>query len=1416
MRSKTHKRGRKAISWVVCITMVLASFAGPFSYNVANADTEQPITVSKAVVGSDWVDKDQGIAKVKLTVNSQDIETTVTTPKTTRIVLVLDYSASMDGSKISTLKTKAKAFVSQMLGMSGDIQVGLVIFNNSSTTQGFTNNVTTLNNKIDNTGTAIGTNIQAGIHQGQLMLDGVTADNEIMVVLTDGEPNRSYQATAAQAVTAADTALNYNGTEWPSVITGFNYGSTLGTSTYNYTFNSQTISGRTINNHGYGTVSEALLAKKAGTTIYSVAFDVGATSTAAKVVESVASSDDKYFLATSDLTVAFNTIGTSIIEQAAGSGATVVDPMGYNTNSAAGLNYKFSTLIDASHPVVITNPDGSTTATTNTGSYAGTNVTSSYAYDATTDAFNWVLTSGNIKEGTYTLTYYVKIKDINGTGVGDNVTDVLTNHQAVLTYTDSTGAAKSLSFTDPTLKVEHYTVEYYFNGVKDDTKTTTQAAIAGRTPVTVTAPSFAGYDYDKTIYGNDTNSTALNIVQDGANNVIKLYYCDKKGTLTVTKDVLKNSEAFNVTDTFHIGLFTGANGTGLVGSAKSVSLNDASTGSVEFTGLTQGTTYYVFETNASGTPITDETGGYITMGNYVIDGQGSSFTPSKANLNGEATVTNNVAVGTSAEFEGTKNLTGRYLTSGDTFHFVVFEGTSTTPIASGQTEAVSGSTSDSVGIAFDEIQYGIEDVGLHTYTVKEIPPISGVVNGILYDTTPRTVTVDVTMDATGVLTATVNYPGEATELEFTNEYTTFGSGEVAVTKELTGDKDLAADMFDFTITQTDSAWTAMADGYTETVSNDADGTIDFSAIEYTAPGTYYYIITEVTPTGGVADGITYDTNTIKVTMTVTDDGLGTLTATPSYAGGQKFTNEYNTKGSGEVDVTKELTGDKDLAANMFDFTITQTDSAWAAMADGYTQTVKNDADGTIDFSAINYTKAGTYYYTITENSGTLGGITYDTDTIKVTMTVTDDGAGNLTATPSYAGGQKFTNEYNTKGSGEVDVTKELTGMDLTDDQFSFTITQTGTDEATPYTQTVKNDADGTIPFSAINYTKAGTYTYEITENVPADATPGITYDTDAIKVTMTVTDDGKGNLTATPSYEGGQVFTNSYEGPGSITVTKKVVVLTDDESILVNYSFYAALFEEQDGQLVRVSDVKELDIVDSADATATFDNLDLDKTYYAYETDADGNIIETQADGTIVTPIIPDWTHILYENNVVALNSDVMTGSSTITNVFDPEDMYLYGSITVKKTVTVNDKATASNKTFYVGLFSDKEMTKLVSEVKALKMNGNSSTTVEFITDKDGNPLLAGETYYIAETDKNGVAITDSLAQLGCEMTIDDSSVVITEEGTTVNLINNFSKEEFPLTGDSSNMNLWLFLAMLGVAGAIAPFAFRKKERNND
>lgn len=191
------------------------------------------------------------------------------------------------------------------------------------------------------------------------------------------------------------------------------------------------------------------------------------------------------------------------------------------------------------------------------------------------------------------------------------------------------------------------------------------------------------------------------------------------------------------------------------------------------------------------------------------------------------------------------------------------------------------------------------------------------------------------------------------------------------------------------------------------------------------------------------------------------------------------------------------------------------------------ETVNNAADGSIKFSPLTFTKAGTYTYTIREKSGNISGVVYDSSAITAKIKVKADNQGKLVAKVSYDDNKKqFTNTY-VPGSttAQLKVKKFLTGRDLKDGEFSFELR----DAKGKVVETVKNKADGSVDFKTLAFTKTGTYTYTIRE-VKGDA-QGVTYDNSEIKVTITVTNEN-GNLLSTVSYEGGKdSFTNSYQPP---------------------------------------------------------------------------------------------------------------------------------------------------------------------------------------------------------------------------------------------------------------------------------------------
>jgi pilin isopeptide linkage protein len=208
-------------------------------------------------------------------------------------------------------------------------------------------------------------------------------------------------------------------------------------------------------------------------------------------------------------------------------------------------------------------------------------------------------------------------------------------------------------------------------------------------------------------------------------------------------------------------------------------------------------------------------------------------------------------------------------------------------------------------------------------------------------------------------------------------------------------------------------------------------------------------------------------------------------------------------------VTKKLTG-RELKADEFEFTLTDQDG-------NVKETVKNDKDGNVKFSELEFDKAGTYTYKIAEKAGTATGIQYDTKTITATVTVVDNGKGVLEATVAYDGEKVFENTYTPAGATSVTLgaKKVLEGKDLEAGKYSFELKK----EDGSVVETVKNAADGTVTFSPISYdeSQAGTHKYTISEVVGSEA--GITYDKTVQEVEVTVEKVSVTELKATASKE---------------------------------------------------------------------------------------------------------------------------------------------------------------------------------------------------------------------------------------------------------------------------------------------------------
>ncbi|WP_373110655.1 Spy0128 family protein [Streptococcus anginosus] len=421
-------------------------------------------------------------------------------------------------------------------------------------------------------------------------------------------------------------------------------------------------------------------------------------------------------------------------------------------------------------------------------------------------------------------------------------------------------------------------------------------------------------------------------------------------------------------------------------------------------------------------------------------------------------------------------------------------------------------------ISFKELTF--KTAGTYTYTIKEQ---AGALGGVKYDTKVIKATVTVTDDGKGQLHATVAY--ENNQNTFTNTYSADKATATLSAKKLLEGRNLKEGEFEFELTGTD-------DQVRQTKTNAQDGSVTFDTIEYTKVGTYHYTITEKDTKLG---GVKYDTKVIKATVTVTDDGQGRLVTKVSYEkDDQTFKNTYSAaKTNAQLSVKKALTG-RALKDGEFEFELKGQD-------DKVTQSKKNAQDGSVTFDTIEYTKTGTYHYTITEKNTRLGSVTYDKKVIKATVTVTDNGQGQLVAQVAYEqNDQTFTNQYQAAPTdAQLSANKQLSGRDLKTGEFSFEL-KNDKDEVL---ETVTNDKDGKITFKKLTYTAVGTYQYTITEK--DTKLGGVKYDTKVIKATVTVTDNGAGKLVATVSYDTkDRVFNNTYTADSvqaTVEVTKKLV-----------------------------------------------------------------------------------------------------------------------------------------------------------------------------------------------------------------------------------------------------------------------------------
>lgn len=480
-----------------------------------------------------------------------------------------------------------------------------------------------------------------------------------------------------------------------------------------------------------------------------------------------------------------------------------------------------------------------------------------------------------------------------------------------------------------------------------------------------------------------------------------------------------------------------------------------------------------------------------------------------------------------------------YKLKGDDFTFTLHRVTAPDGVTA---EADQTKTNDARGnIRFDQLSFLLP--GTYVYTVSERDVT---VPGVTKDGTVTTITYTVKdVDHAGRLkvvdkTITRSDGKTANGIRFDNTYNpqgvgcTLGGVKTIINADTATNRIPRDGEFTFALTSHDGA--PMPEGSKDgvkTVANTGTG-FSFGRMDYDKPGTYVYTVTEQ---AGRDPTIGYSTQAYDVTVTVTDQGGMLSASVDRQATDVRFDNTYTPTPVGvTVKADKHLAGrdlnDGEFAAELKDSdgNLLQTKRFARVPRDAQSDkaTDVREGEGTLEFDKLTFDRAGVYTYTVTEQDGNLGGVTYDRTVHTVTVTVTEDTKSHkLAASVAYSNGkasEKSILFQNTYQPGNVMVglaaRKNLTGRGLKADEFEFELV----DDKGNVIDTERNDKDGDIRFKPLTYGRdnngiddCGEHRYVIRERNTGEK--NVTYDRTEHHVTVTVGDDLQGNLTAKVEYD---------------------------------------------------------------------------------------------------------------------------------------------------------------------------------------------------------------------------------------------------------------------------------------------------------
>lgn len=565
---------KRILSILLAVLMLLSVL--PVTAMAADGTMDTPVIMTsentdgpKLKKTAQWENKNAGIAKITMEVWGEPSQQS-TEFGPTDIVLVVDCSGSMLGTRIEKAKTAARDFVEQFLGEKGtessraNVQIGVVTYNKTANRAAeLSNSKDELNNKINtiNATYDTGTNIQAGIHTAQTMLgkDTRTGVAKYMIVLSDGEPTYSYRFDATVDYVGCTTRygvthsgghrenfvfqpnydknkiigsgsgfyIDYNVKITKAVCTKHNDELSPYVHPTDFVYNGGTgdasFTKKEGTNNGVATIWEANQAKANGTTIYSIGFgsEIGTAqnpNNAYNTMVAIASSTDKYKAASeNDVSDVFDAIATEIKSYTAYN-AVVTDPMGAGFTVIQG---------NTNYPITVAN--GETTSVDANGNLV------------------WDVAK-ELDENHHTITFYIQY---DTSTASNNNNPLPTNNGAQLTFkTDKEGNVSGTPVTvgnpelpNPSKKVSYndgYSGQY--TGTADQYQDkyywpTTDVTIAD--DLTSAAPD--GYEFDGW-YRGDKKATTFSMPEQDVELVAHWKKTDETRQLTITKNWAEESK----------------------------------------------------------------------------------------------------------------------------------------------------------------------------------------------------------------------------------------------------------------------------------------------------------------------------------------------------------------------------------------------------------------------------------------------------------------------------------------------------------------------------------------------------------------------------------------------------------------------------------------------------------------------------------------------------------------------------------------------------------------------------------------------------------------------------------------------------------------------------------------------------------